>query len=238
MKKRYCAIALCLAAAAIAVGLFAPRLIWQLEARQREKPKQLESSSVSLNAVQQLSLAARYLAINSYTEEFTFQAGHSMTMQEAQQTAATFLTQAFGAQELQNIMTEPVITVFDEQFLCGWRYDAEFTIQEWHFTANCYLDDSTGAILMFFLYGGDDGAMALLENVAVDGLEDALDQLCQALEQTAGSGSFTVESTDNPPEGVDPDFGFNVATLRYTDANGESAPISLNFSGVALFFNC
>ena len=61
MKKRYCAIALCLAAAAIAVGLFAPRLIWQLEARQREKPKQLESSSVSLNAVQQLSLAARYL---------------------------------------------------------------------------------------------------------------------------------------------------------------------------------
>ncbi len=121
MKKRYCAIALCLAAAAIAVGLFAPRLIWQLEARQREKPKQLESSSVSLNAVQQLSLAARYLAINSYTEEFTFQAGHSMTMQEAQQTAATFLTQAFGAQELQNIMTEPVITVFDEQFLCGWR---------------------------------------------------------------------------------------------------------------------
>ena len=91
---------------------------------------------------------------------------------------------------------------------------------------------------MFFLYGGDDGAMALLENVAVDGLEDALDQLCQALEQTAGSGSFTVEATDILPEGVDPDFGFNVATLRYTDANGESAPISLNFSGDALFFNC
>ena len=37
MKKRYCAIALCLAAAAIAVGLFAPRLIWQLEARQRAR---------------------------------------------------------------------------------------------------------------------------------------------------------------------------------------------------------
>lgn len=238
MKKRYYAIALFLAAAAIAAGLFGPRLVWQLEARQREKPKQLESSSVSLNAVQQLSLAARYLAINSYTEEFTFQAGHTMTAQDAQQAAAAFLTQAFSAQELQNTMAEPVITVFDEQFLCGWRYSAEFTIQEWHFTANCYLDDSTGAILMFFLYGGDDGAMALLENAAVDGLEDALGQLCQALEQAAGSGSFTVETTDIPPEGIDADFGVTLATLRYTDTNGESAPISLNFSGDALFFNC
>lgn len=238
MKKRYYAIALFLAAAAIAAGLFGPRLVWQLEARQREKPKQLESSSVSLNAVQQLSLAARYLAINSYTEEFTFQAGHTMTAQDAQQAAATFLTQAFGAQELQNAMTEPVITVFDEQFLCGWRYSAEFTVQEWHFTANCYLDDSTGAILMFFFYGGDDGAMALLENAAVDGLEDALGQLCQALAQAAGSGSFTVEATDIPPGSIDSDFGVNLATLRYTDANGESAPISLDFSGDALFFNC
>ena len=238
MKKRYYAIALFLAAAAIAAGLFGPRLVWQLEARQRDKPKQLESSSVSLNAVQQLSLAARYLAINSYTEEFTFQAGHTMTAQDAQQAAAAFLTQAFSAQELQNTMAEPVITVFDEQFLCGWRYSAEFTIQEWHFTANCYLDDSTGAILMFFLYGGDDGAMALLENAAVDGLEDALGQLCQALEQAAGSGSVTVEPTDIPPEGIDADFGVTLATLRYTDTNGESAPISLNFSGDALFFNC
>ena len=193
MKKRYYAIALFLAAAAIAAGLFGPRLVWQLEARQREKPKQLESSSVSLNAVQQLSLAARYLAINSYTEEFTFQAGHTMTAQDAQQAAAAFLTQAFSAQELQNTMAEPVITVFDEQFLCGWRYSAEFTIQEWHFTANCYLDDSTGAILMFFLYGGDDGAMALLENVAVDGLEDALDQLCQALKQKPASARYTAK---------------------------------------------
>lgn len=238
MKKRYYAIALCLAAAAIAAGLFGPRLVWQLEVRQREKPKQLESSSVSLNAVQQLSLAARYLAINSYTEEFTFQAGHTMTAQEAQQTAATFLTQAFGAQDLQNIMAEPVITVFDEQFLCGWRYSAEFTVQEWHFTANCYLDDSTGAILMFFIYGGDDGAMALLENAMVDDLEDALGQLCQALQQAAGSGSFTVEATDIPPGGIDTDFGVNLATLRCTGDDGESAPISLDFSGDALFFNC
>ena len=53
-----------------------------------------------------------------------------------------------------------------------------------------------------------------------------------------GVGSFTAEATDIPPEGIDTDFGFNVATLRYTDANGESAPISLNFSGDALFFNC
>ena len=88
MKKRYYAIALCLAAAAIAAGLFGPRLLWQLEVHRQEQEKQLASASVSLNAVQ-ISLAARYQDVNTYTEEIFLQAGHTLTEVDAQERATT-----------------------------------------------------------------------------------------------------------------------------------------------------
>lgn len=106
MKKRYYAIALCLAAAAIAAGLFGPRLLWQLEVHRQEQEKQLASASVSLNAVQ-ISLAARYQDVNTYTEEIFLQAGHTLTEVDAQERATTFLQQAFGASEVYDATVEP-----------------------------------------------------------------------------------------------------------------------------------
>lgn len=64
-----------------------------------------------------------------------------------------------------------------------------------------------------------------------------LGQLCEALQKTAGSGSFAVESTQVLPEDIDPNFGAPIATLRYTGDDGESALLPINFSGSALFFN-
>ena len=236
MKKRYYAIALCLAAAAIAAGLFGPRLLWQLEVHRQEQEKQLASASVSLNAVQ-ISLAARYQDVNTYTEEIFLQAGHTLTEVDAQERATTFLQQAFGASEVYDASVEPVVTIYDEQLLCGWHYNAELKVQQWTFTTNCYLDDTTGAVLSFFLLGDDDGTSALLENAMADGSDHGLGQLCAALQKSAGGGRFAVESTQALPEDIDPNFGAPIAILRYTGDDGESALLPINFSGSALFFN-
>ena len=63
------------------------------------------------------------------------------------------------------------VTIYDEQLLCGSRCKSpELKVQQWTFTTNCYLvDDTTGAVLSFFLLGDDDGTSALLENAMADG---------------------------------------------------------------------